>query len=152
MHTQRSVLFLLGGLLAFAMLFGAPAPDVDHAGTLDDPWVLYNSQTVGITWDAYPEGTVIASADCQVAFRIGGATEPIEYTTTYTVTDQALLNDPLKPKLQLYTYVENLANGTYWFRVRVSDVNGNVSTWTAPQVLTKDWKALEPPGGCAIFR
>lgn len=151
MRTQRTVLFLLGGLLAFAMLFGAPAPDGTHAGTLEDPWVLYNSQTVGITWDPY-ESAVLASADCQVAFRIHDATEPGEYTTTYTVTDTALLNDPVKPKLPLRVYVENLANGTYWFRVRVSDVNGNVSPWTAPQVLVKDWKALEPPGGCAIFR
>ena len=134
------------------MIFGAELPDSTHAGTLEDPWVLYKSQTVHIGWTPYPEDVVLVKAECQVAFRIGDATEPGEYTTTHTVTDQMLLNDQEHPKLPIWIYVENLANGTYWFRVRVTDVNGNVSDWTTAQVFVKDWKALEPPGGCAIFR
>jgi hypothetical protein len=151
MRASRCLMFLLAGLLAFSMLFGAEFPDVPHVGNLVDPWVLYNSPTVALTWNPYV-GIELVKAECQVAFRIGDATTPGDFTTTYTITDTALLNDPVTPKLPLRQYVENLANGTYWCRVRVTDSNGNESDWSELLVFVKDWKAIEPPGGCALLR
>lgn len=123
-----------------------PIPTEVHAGTVEDPWVLFNSATVRISWDN-PYTTQTVRADFQAINSAGTV-----------VAEDSLVGSELFPQdaerheLGVYGLAGGLANGVYQFKVRVWDENGNVSDWSQAIYVRKEWQELAPPGGCVILR
>jgi hypothetical protein len=124
-----------------------PIPIVVHAGTQADPAVLYQSATVKVAWDNNYNGRQISRADIEVCTPDGTVVgEWTESGNALFPTDAVQHIFPLRP------YVETLANGTFYGRLRVWDYTGAVSGWSVPLWFNKDWVNLPPPGGCAILQ
>ncbi len=140
-----------GGATSFlAPLFAAeppPVPDTPHAGTREDPCVLWNSLTLGLVWDNSWADRQIARADAEVY------TEDATLQETLSFVGEALFpRDTPTHKMGIFQKVATHPNGLYYCRVRVWDTNGNVSGWSSDLWYRKDWVQLQPPGGCRIVQ
>lgn len=136
-------------ILAFLfvlLILGAaepPIPLTDHAGTQADPMLVYNSQTVGVLFDDRYTGTTVtlARVDVEVANEAGVVQTTWALTSGWFVEGAAI-------RVPIRTYAEPLPNGIYQIRVRIWDTYGNVSAWAPTVWVSKQWRTLEPPGGC----
>lgn len=138
-------------ILAFvfaALILGAdaPIPIVEHAGTLADPDLVYNSETVAVMFDDNytAAGVVIARIDAEVATNTGVLVSTFSWTTGWTIADGVV-------RVPIRVQAATLANGGYQIKVRVWDTFGNVSAYSDPYFVVKQWRTVERPGGCAII-
>lgn len=136
-------------VLIFALLvMGAEPPwfpQDPHAGTEADPWPIYNSPTVAISFNAYTMQIVKAVAE------VAKDKEFTEVVATVELTGKENFPRDAKFKFPIFEKVEALPNGLYWCRGRVWDQWGNRSAWSTPTAAKKTWDAPPPPGGCAII-
>lgn len=132
---------LLCGVLAMLMIGAAePIPVEDHAGTQADPMLVYNSPTVAVVFDDAYTGVSLVRIDTEVMNPAG------EVLATWTVTTWN--TEPGAIKVPIRAQATTLPNGVYQIRVRVWDNFGNVSAWSTPLWVTKQWRDLPTPGGC----
>ena len=144
---RMAVLALVFTTLIFAQV-GDP-PVHMGVGSESDPFVIYPSDTIRMTFDdTYTaDGVVLVRIEVEVA------------DTSGTVLRHEALDDAngLQPtdgkfSFPLKTYVDALPNaGTYLMRCRVVDKDGNTSGWTEQYYATKNWKTLPAPGGCVLL-
>lgn len=139
---RRSCLILIFGLL----LVGGDFPVIEHKGSFDDPWILYHSESVAISWDPYPEDTIV-----KVTAEIRKTTdEDVPPEKTWSVETKIPAGE--KGKLFIWDYVKNLEDGSYYFRMKVWNEQGISSPWSRFYYFVKKWKAPEAPGGCVLLR
>lgn len=121
----------------------APIPIVEHAGTLEDPDLVYNTATVAVAFDdAYTAaGVLIARVDCEVATNTGTLVSTFSWTSGWTIAD-GIVRVPIRVE------ATTLANGGYQVKVRAWDTFGNVSAYSDPYYVVKQWRVVERPGGC----
>lgn len=134
----------LGVLFAlFLLAADAPIPITEHAGTIGDPALIYNSATVAVVFDDVytPIGVTIARFDIEVATHAGTWVTTFSWTGGWTVGDGVV-------RVPIRTEAATLANGGYQVRARVWDNFGNVSEYSDPCYVVKQWRVLERPGGC----
>ena len=125
----------------------APIPTEVHAGTVEDPWLIFNSPTVKVAFDNTYTATQLVQVDC-VVFD-GEGTKVAEFSRQGR---ELFPRTEARFTLLLRPEVEALPNNAvYRLSVRVWDENGNSSGW-AELWARKYWVVLEPPGGCAVLR
>lgn len=135
-------------IVPWSFMGDAAAPaDETHAGTAADPWVLYYSTTGRLAFDNAYVTRQIVKAEAEITLVGGGfvKTVTVSGAASFPKTDAAFV-------IPIYTELMPLSNGTYTIRARVTDANGNTSGWCAPIYATKQWIAIDPPGGCVILR
>jgi hypothetical protein len=124
-----------------------PIPTPSHAGTKEDPWPLYNTQTISAGFDNTYQETQIVRADVEVLDESGNKIDETSLAgIVFFPKDQTVFKIPIRAEVEL------LVNGLYSIRSRVWDEHGNVSDWSEPIWGRKLWQPLESPGGCVIFR
>jgi len=143
---MRNFMYAGAGAI-MAVLLGAVVPPIElepHAGTLEDPWPVYNSETVSLTWDATPYddiGATIIAADIQL---YGG---PLgELIADFNARQGAVLRVGPEYRVHVRSLFVNQPNGPFSFQVRVYDTSGNQSPWSERVFVKKTWTDLPSPG------
>lgn len=118
------------------------------AGTQDDPWRVYNTETVAIVFDdTYTAtGVTLDAVDVEIAPESG---TPI---TVWTFMPSDWTLDGTRWKIPIRQRATPLPNGKYQMRVRAWDTFGNVSGWCPVVWINKQWRPIDPPHGCTTVR
>lgn len=139
---MRKSLLLLFVLVFFPLLVG-------FDWTESDPGPLWNTETVRLQFeDAYtPAGRTLITIETEIYNSVEVLVQHVE------VHDEEGI-EPVDGKFQIpvYQYVEALPDGIYHSRLRVVDLDGNVSGWAPFIYFRKAWLPLPPPGGCVLVR
>ena len=128
------------------LILGAAEPAIpitDHAGTQADPMLAYNTETLGLSFnDTYTAANVtLARIDVEILDAQGANVAAWAITTGWFLEGAAW-------RIPIRQYAELLDNGVYQMRVRVWDTYGSVSAWAPAVWISKQWRTIEPPGGC----
>lgn len=140
---KTALAIVLGSMMVGQL---APFPTREHTGTQDDPFLIYNSETVSISFDDN------YTADGIVLVRV-----EYEFVDTDGNTTHGSMDDPDgiatvdgRFKFPIRNDVLPLPDGEYRMRVRVWNRAGNASGWTAWYYAVKDWRPVPTPGGCRM--
>ena len=133
-----------------SLMFGqvGPFPTRERAGTEADPFLIYNSDTVAISFDdAYTtDGFTLVRIEYEFSPVSGG-------DVTHGAVDDAEGFTPVDGRFRfgIRDAVVPLDNATYRLRIRVWNNTGNASLWTQWYYAEKDWRAVPQPGGCRVM-
>lgn len=124
-----------------------PIPIEIHAGTQEDPWIVYNSETVKLSFDNTYAETQIVRTDAEIL-----GSDDVKITDVSVIGAENFDSALTAWSIPIYETVSELPNGLYYIHARVWDENGNVSDWSEQCWIKKQWQELSPPGGCVILR
>lgn len=131
------------GLVGF--ILGA-APDITqtHAGTEADPFTLFNSETLALSWTSPSYPVTLA----EVEFSKGVA--PFGDPLTLQGPPELSTDPDNVQRLRVYGFLKSFADGVYRFRLRLRNDQGTWSQWTTYAYTSKAWATPATPGGFSV--
>jgi len=137
---------VMGGLM-FGQL--APFPTREREGTQEDPFVIYNSDTVSLSFnDTYTED---GFSLVRIEYQLEGPFPSTEIAHNALDNADGFVPEGGRFKFSIRDAVTPLGDGAYRLRVRVWDNVGNASLWTGWYYAEKSWRTVPVPGGCRLM-
>ena len=117
-----------------------------QTGTPEDPFILYNTETVRFQWQNYVDAV---KGEAVICLEEGAMSNPLK---TITLEDETLFVKDQEGEVFLKQYTADLEDGTYWIYIRIQNHFLTWSDWNPGSVFVKNDKKPPSPGGCVILR
>jgi hypothetical protein len=132
-----------------AICIGAALPDIEHAGTAADPWVVPDIKTLCIQLDPYPDHEVkkIIIYICVNSNFMVAEDNQTDFTSI-TFEGEILKTKPTR--IPIYDQIKSRPDGVYYLKALVVDSHARISPWSPTYVLSKQWSQSPPAPGCRM--